>query len=299
MLQSSMVPGRCARPRLCPSIHAIDTITDTLTTFVERWPGDRAAVVVTGPSGVVAAAGALDHPFRLASVTKLFTATAVLVAVEEGTVDLDTPAGPAGSTVAHLLAHASGLGPDGEVLAAPGRRRIYSNAGYEVLADTVAAAAGMDFVTYATEAVVGPLGLGTTDLGGPAAHGATATAHDVGLLASAWMTPGTLLASSTVAEATDPFLGDLDGVLPGFGSQHPNPWGLGPEIRGHKSPHWTGSGNSPTTFGHFGRSGTFCWVDPVAGHALVGLGEEPFGAWSGRLWPALSDVVLEAVASRR
>ena len=62
-------------------------------------------------------------------LTKLLTGLATLVAVEEGTVDLDEPAGPPGSTLRHLLAHASGLPPDdGPPLMAPGRRRIYSNA---------------------------------------------------------------------------------------------------------------------------------------------------------------------------
>ena len=52
---------------------------------------------------------------RLASVSKPVTALATLVAAEEGVVDLDEPAGPPGSTVRHLLAHASGLPFEGEV----------------------------------------------------------------------------------------------------------------------------------------------------------------------------------------
>ena len=54
----------------------------------------------------------------------------------------------------------------------------------------------------------------------------------------------------------------LVGVLPGFGRMDPNDWGLGFELRDAKSPHWTGARNSPRTFGHFGGSGTFLWVDP-------------------------------------
>lgn len=264
--------------------------------MLDRWPGDAAAVVLT-PDGPVATAGPVDRAFPLASVTKLFTATAVLVAVEEGTLALDQPAGPDGSTVAHLLAHASGLSPEGEVLGPPGRRRIYSNAGYEVLAETLADRSGMSYGHYATEALVGPLGLGATDLEGPAAHGATASARDVAALAAAWMRPGTLLAASTIRRARSPFLPELSGVLPGFGSQDPNDWGLGPELRGIKRPHWTGRTNSPRTYGHFGRSGTFCWIDPTADLALVGLGTEPFGPWAQQLWPESSDAVL--VAARR
>ncbi len=233
----------------------------------------------------------------MASVTKLFTATAVLVAVEEGTVGLDSPAGPSGATVAHLLAHASGLGPDGGVLDEPGRRRIYSNAGYEVLADVVAERAGFAFDRYATEAVVDGLDLAHTMLAGSPAWGATASARDVAALASAWLVPGGILSRSTVEEAARPFLATLDGVLPGFGSQSPNEWGLGPEVRGHKSPHWTGTHNSPDTFGHFGRSGTSCWVDPAVGVALVWLSETEFGPWAVEAWPKLADALLDELSS--
>ena len=53
--------------------------------------------------------------------------------------------GPEGSTVRHLLSHASGLGPDQETRAAAvGTRRIYSNAGSRGLGRTWAAASGLD-----------------------------------------------------------------------------------------------------------------------------------------------------------
>jgi len=84
----------------------------------------------------------------------------------------------------------------------------------------------------------------------------------------------------------------LSGVLPGFGRQDPNDWGLGLELRDGKSPHWTGSRNAPQTFGHFGRSGTFLWVDPVAGLALGCLTDLAFGEWAVEAWPALADAVL-------
>ena len=87
-------------------------------------------------------------------------------------------------------------------------------------------------------------------------------------------------------------LPQLDGVLPGYGRQVPNGFGLGLEVRGHKSPHWTGSRNSPATFGHFGQSGSFVWVDPVAGRQAVFLGEQPFGAVHKASWPALCDQIL-------
>ena len=88
----------------------------------------------------------------------------------------------------------------------------------------------------------------------------------------------------------------LVGVLPGFGRQEPNDWGLGLELRDAKSPHWTGAHNSPRTFGHFGRSGTFLWVDPDADLALACLTDLAFGDWAAEAWPRLSDAVLAEVA---
>ena len=106
-----------------------------------------------------------------------------------------------------------------------------------------------------------------------------------------------LLAPVTVspemhARATSVQFPGLDGVLPGYGVQRPNDWGLGFEIRATKRPHWTAPDNSPATFGHFGQSGTFIWADPVAGLALVTLTDRDFGEWAVPLWPALSGEVL-------
>jgi CubicO group peptidase (beta-lactamase class C family) len=232
--------------------------------------------------------------FAWASVTKVVTAMAVWVAVEEGTVTLDDPAGPPGSTLRHLLAHASGLAPDGDtVLAPPGRRRIYSNRGIELAATHLASAAGIPFGDYAREAVTEPLGMTGTVLGGSPAHGASGPLGDLLLLARELLRP-TLVSTATLAEAASVAFPGLGGVLPGFGRQRENDWGLGVEIRDHKSPHWTGRLNSPATFGHFGQSGSFIWVDPGAGLALAEVSGKPFGPWAASAWPELSDAVLNA-----
>ena len=81
----------------------------------------------------------------------------------------------------------------------------------------------------------------------------------------------------------------LDGVLPGLGRMEPNDWGLAFELRDAKSPHWTGSRNSRATFGHFGASGTFLWVDPDASVACGVLTDRPFGDWAKEAWPGFSD----------
>ena len=73
-------------------------------------------------------------------------------------------------------------------------------------------------------------------------------------------------------------------------------WGLGFELHDGKRPHWMGDRNSPATFGHFGGSGTFLWVDPVADLALAVLTDRDYGPWALEAWPGFSDRVLEAAA---
>jgi CubicO group peptidase (beta-lactamase class C family) len=177
------------------------------------------------------------------------------------------------------------------VLAPPATRRIYSNAGYEVLAGVVAEAAGLPFTTYLDEAVLKPLDLPDTTLEGSPAAGAAGPAADLLRLGRELLAP-TVVAPATLAEATAVAFPGLVGVLPGFGRQDPNDWGLGPELRGHKAPHWTGSRNSPRSFGHFGQAGGFLWVDPEAGLACACLTDRPFGPWAAEAWPALADEVL-------
>ena len=54
--------------------------------------------------------------------------------------------------------------------------------------------------------------------------------------------------------------------------------------------------NSAATFGHFGQSGSFLWVDPAAGLACAALADRPFGEWAAQAWPELSDGVLAEFA---
>ena len=262
---------------------------------VVEWPARTAAVAVVGREGVRAAEGPRDHSLPWASVTKLATALATLVAAEEGTVDLDEPAGPEGSTLRHLLAHASGLPPDGRTpIAKPGERRIYSNAGLEVVGETLESAAEMRFSEYLHEAVIAPLGLSARLEGSPAS-GMRGSLDDLARLGQELLAPS-LVAAETLDEARAVQFPGLDGVLPGFGRMIPNDWGLGFELRDAKEPHWTGARNSPRTFGHFGRTGTFLWVDPDAQVALACLTDLTFGEWAREAWPRLADAVLGEAA---
>lgn len=264
--------------------------------LVSDWPVDHAAAAVVARSGeVVGGTGDRDRAFPLASVTKLLTAYAALLACEEGAFELGDAAGPDGSTVRHLLAHASGLDmTERKVRAAPGARRIYSNAGFEVLAEFVTKRTGIAFADYVAEGVLEPLGMAATEFSGSPAAGAVSTVRDLARFAAELQAP-VLLGEATLATATRVAFEGLDGVLPGFGRQRPNDWGLGIELRDHKSPHWTGRNSSPGTFGHFGQSGTFLWVDPVAGAAAVALTDRDFGPWAADAWPEFTDAVLADV----
>src|SRR3954470_20798558 len=116
---------------------ALDAIAD--------WPVDSAAAAVVAPSGVVTQYGDTRQRFALASVTKPLVARAAQVAIEEGVVELDTEAGPPGSTVRHLLAHATGYAMNSpELMSKPGQRRVYSNYGFQVLAETIQHVSGIE-----------------------------------------------------------------------------------------------------------------------------------------------------------
>ena len=262
---------------------------------IADWPVPAASAAVIGRSGVLAAYGDGAREYRLASVTKPLVARAAQVAVEEGVVDLDSPAGPPGATVRHLLAHASGYSMhSAQTLAEPGSRRVYSNFGFGVLAETIEAQSGIEFGRYLSEAVFEPLGMTASRLDGGAAaagFGGISTVDDLAVFAADLLDPRTVSAQLH-AEAISVQFPGLTGVLPGFGVQRPNDWGLGFEIRDDKSPHWTGTRNSPRTFGHFGQTGTFLWVDPARELSLVVLTARDFDEWAKPLWPALSDEVL-------
>ena len=126
--------------------------------------------------------------FQIASLTKPFTAMAVLLLVEEGKLKLDDPASrhvarlPAAYsaiTVRQLLTHTSGIHPDVRqanidemeidefwrrleerpVSSAPGMSMQYANTGYAVLSFVVEAVSGMEFGAFLRERIFQPLGM--------------------------------------------------------------------------------------------------------------------------------------------
>ena len=268
-----------------------------LNDLIAGWPApELTGLAVTTPTETVGAGGDTGRVSRIASISKVCAALAAMVAIEEGTITLGDPAGPPGSTVRHLLAHAAGYAFDGpDTIAAVGSRRIYSNTGIEVFADHLAAAAGMPFEQYQREAVFQPLGMPNTHLEGSPAFGVHSNVDDLVLLARELLAP-TLVTDGTFAQAVSPQFPDLSGVIPGFGRHDPNPWGLGIEIRGEKHPHWTAPGNSPRTFGHFGGTGTYLWVDPDIELAAVAISGVDFDTWATEAWPVTNQAILDRFA---
>jgi CubicO group peptidase (beta-lactamase class C family) len=227
---------------------------------------------------------------RLASVSKPVAALATLVAAEEGVVDLDEPAGPPGSTVRHLLAHASGLPFEGvEPIGRPAQRRIYSNEGFRVLAEHLAARSEMPFADYVRHAVCEPLGLGLDPTGDPGS-GMHASLDDVLAVGTDLLRPR-LVAEETRDEMVSVQFPGLTGVLPDYGRFDPLDWGLGVQLN-TSPPSWMGTRASPHAFGHFGGTGTFLWVDPDAHVVCAALTTREFGGWAKDAWPFLSDAVL-------
>lgn len=265
------------------------------------WPVDHAAaaVVTLTPQGPATAEtfGDTQATFPLASVTKTLVAYAVALAVQEGALEYDDAVPfPEGATVRHLVAHAAGLDFDSDrVRYGLAERRMYSNQGFVYVAQALEAATEMPWRDYVREAVFEPLGMNATSIEGSPGAGGVSSVSDLAAFASELLAPKLLEAQILNEVRTVQYPG-LDGLLPGYGTQKPNDWGLGFEIRDHKSPHWTSTNNSPGTFGHFGQSGTFLWVDPAINVATVVLTDRDFGPWAQPLWTEVSDLIVETYA---
>ncbi len=264
-----------------------------------EWPVPHVSTAVLRGGVVVGTTGDVDRVQRLASISKPMAAWAILVAVEEGVVSLDQPVGQPGCTMRHLLAHAGGYPFDGEEpISAPASTRIYSNSGFSLAARAVEAATDMTFADYLHEAVFAPLAMTSSVLRGSAAAGVRSNLVDTCRFVAEVMRPS-LIHSSTAADAERTHYPALAGIVPGVGRYAQCPWGLGFEVRGAKQPHWTGTTNSPRTFGHFGGSGTMFWIDPDVDLALVALADRDFDQWADialRVWPELSDAVIAEFA---
>lgn len=267
----------------------------TALDLTAAWPVANVSAAIVRRQDVVETVGDTARSFALASVTKPLVAWAMLVAVEEGVMDLDaelTDIGQPDCTLRHLLSHAGGFPFEGrEPISRPERSRGYSNSGIEIAAETLERAAGLGMADYLSEAVLQPLAMTSTCLVGSAAHGGRGCVDDMVRFLREIRSP-TLISSDTRGDAFVSTYPELSGIVPGVGRYAPCPWGLGFEIRGDKSPHWTGRHNSARTVGHFGGAGTMFWYDPDVDVGLVALTDETFGPWALDAWPALADAAL-------
>ena len=182
-----------------------DPVDDLMRDYAGAVPGASVLVVRDGEPLVMRSYGLSDLErgvaatprtnYRLASVTKQFTAAAVLLLVQDGRLRLDDrarqwlpglPAELDGVTLRHLLTHTSGIvdyevvmAPDTNVplrdadvlrllesqpraYFAPGSAYRYSNSGYALLALIVGKASGLDFATFLQRRIFAPLGMADT-----------------------------------------------------------------------------------------------------------------------------------------
>lgn len=105
--------------------------------------------------------------------------------------------------------------------------------------------------------------------------------------------PADFLRPATRAEATHNQTGDLAGgfVKPLYWS--PCPWGLGPDLRGDKTPHWAPPDAGPDSFGHSGASGCLAWAAPAVGVAWALLGARTADSgWLLRRAPAIGAAIV-------
>lgn len=215
----------------------------------------------------------------------------------------------------------------------PGSQLIYSNTGYGILGRLAEAVTGRDFWDVAWENVFEPLELHETIARpGPELDTRIARVQDVygqgrptesynsqywRDLAIPWGgLYGTPLDSVRFAAT---FLRQGDGfILPELAREMITDqvhglsgevqaakvtwpvafWGLGWEVKGSKTRHWTGSLTSPRTFCHYGAAGTLLWADPELDlAAAIFANRATFHLWPFRppRWATLSDALVEAV----
>ncbi len=272
----------------------------TALDLTAHWPVATVSAAVVRNGEIVETVGDDARTFALASLTKPLVAWAVLVAVEEGVIRLDDDIdgiGQPGCTMRHLLSHAGGFPFEGhQPIGPPARSAGTPTAASRSPPRRWHAASGIAIADYLGEAVLQPLAMTSTVLAGSPAHSARGCVGDMTRFVREMRAP-TLLSAATRDDAFRSSYPELSGIVPGVGRFVPCPWGLGFELRGDKSPHWTGQRNSARTVGHFGGAGTMFWYDPDIDIGMVALTDETFGPWALDAWPAVSDAVIDEYAA--
>ena len=177
------------------------------------------SILIESASGLADREGHRVGPhtrFALGSITKSVTGALITVQAEQGVLRLDdtlgrwfktVPADKRRITLRMLLTHTSGLSMDTEsvheddspaqvlaktlaepLIAAPGERFVYSNAGYQLLAAVLESATGRSYVDLAREQLLAPSGM--RDSGTGARFGASV--RDAATGRNEWTMSGSL-----------------------------------------------------------------------------------------------------------
>jgi uncharacterized protein YbbC (DUF1343 family) len=266
--------------------------------------------------------------FDMASITKpMATATSVMKLIEQGKLELTAPVskyipefaanGKGEVTVLQLLTHQAGLIPDNSIkdyndgveeafkriynlkfYTPPGKKFVYTDVGFILLADLVKRVSGLDVNEFSKQHIFAPLGMRETGylpgpplrkraalteqrngewmqgevhdprafrLGGIAGHaGLFSTAQDIAVYAAMMKNGGQLngvriLKADTVRQMTDAYK-IADGNQRGLG------WDKQSGFSYNK-----GDLMSPSAFGHGGFTGTVLWMDPQSDLTFVFL----------------------------
>lgn len=208
----------------------------------------------------------------------------------------------------------------------PWARVQYSNVGYGLLALTVEAATGRPFAEALRDTVLAPLGIegylgdepprapalladvrgssaGTErepfnsrfyrSLALPWAGLVTSAAGALAIVRAFLGEPAGFLSPALRQAATADQTGGLSGGFIAPLRWSPCPWGLGPEVRGAKRPHWVPESAGPESFGHSGASGALAWAAPSSGIAWCILGARSADSgWLLRRSGAISEAIL-------
>ncbi len=257
------------------------------------------AIAVIDAGGNYHYVGSASGRYAFASVTKLFSTYVVADAVLSGFISfedvIDDPYFDKGDvTLADLMSHASGVRPVPLECFEPRQKRIYTNEAFQYAGDFLIRRLGRQFKGV----TVGQLfeeGLGshlstTIDIAGSCANSATGTFDDLVKFLAEMRIP-TFLDRQMHEFLVTPHCEDLPGILPGWGHYDRNLFGIGYEIKGEKSPHWSGACSSSSTFGHFGQSGTFVFHDPMHSVSVACVTNEAFGPWAKEAYPQMCDEI--------
>lgn len=262
-------------------------------------PSQVDVVGVINSSNELSVVGNGKDRYRFASVTKLIATHVIADAVASKFIGFDdqiiSERFKEYVSLADLMSHCSGIKTENETIP-PRTKRIYSNLAFDLAEKHLITSLGKGFENESIGTLFRDglnVDLGTSiEINGSCASSATGTFDDLIIFLNEIRSPQYIEKEihNEIASTHNPL---LPGILPGWGYSKDNTWGIGYEVKGEKSPHWMGSIASPTSYGHFGMSGSFIFHDPVNNISIAGLSNVDFGPWAKDVWPLLCDSLFE------